>query len=106
MHHKVAAKVEHAGVYSQGADPLSFGEIDPNAAGGLLGGTAQLRRTGSSGSLASRGSLGGTVGQNATGANLMNQPQHMRNWLNPINMDSIVRKLNVSTLAVMSENII
>ena len=106
VHHKVAAKVEHAGVYSQGADPLSFGEIDPNTGGGLLGGTAQLRRTGSSGSLASRGSLGGTVSQNSAGANLMNQPQHMRNWLNPINMDSIVRKLNVSTSSVTSENII
>jgi pSer/pThr/pTyr-binding forkhead associated (FHA) protein len=97
VHHKVAAKVEHAGIYGQGNDPLSFvGDLDPNAAGGLLGGPGQLRRTGSSGSLNSRGSLNGAVNQNGAGVNLLNQPQHMRNWLNPINMDSIVRKLNVS----------
>jgi hypothetical protein len=106
VHHKVAAKVEHAGVYSQGSDPLNFGELDPNTGGGLLGGPGQLRRTGSSGSLASRGSLSGSVNQNGAGVNLMNQPQHMRNWLNPINMDSIVRKLNVSTLAIMCRNVI
>lgn len=105
VHHKVAAKVEHAGVYGQGQDPLSFvGDLDPNAGGGLLGGPGQLRRTGSSGSLTSRGALNGSVNQNGAVVNLLNQPQHMRNWLNPINMDSIVRKLNVSLLALAEEN--
>ena len=96
VHHKVAAKVEYAGVYSQGNDPLNLtGDLDPNA-GGVLG-PGQLRRTGSAGSLATRGSLNGNMNQAQAGVNLLNQPQHMRNWLNPINMDSIVRKLNVST---------
>jgi hypothetical protein len=102
VHHKVAAKVEHAGIYGQGSDPLSLvGDLDPNVGGGLLGGPGQLRRTGSSGSLASRGSVNGSV-QNGAGVNLLNQPQHMRNWLNPINMDSIVRKLNVSGPSVLA----
>ena len=98
VHHKVAAKVEHAGVYGQGNDPLNFGDLDPNSGGGLLGGPSQMRRNGSAGSLASRGALNPAISQAGAGVGVMNQPQHMRNWLNPISMEHIVKRLNVSEL--------
>ena len=98
VHHKVAAKVEHAGIYGQGNDALNFGELDPSAGGGLLAGPGQLRRTGSSGSLTTRGGLNTAMNQNGAGMGVMSQPQHMRNWLNPISMEHIVKKLHVSKL--------
>lgn len=92
VHHKVAAKVEHAGIYGQGTDALSFGDLDPSAGPGLMGPhQLQLKRSNSSGSMAGRG------GMNQTAMNMggMSQPQHMRNWLNPITTEHIVKKLNV-----------
>ena len=97
VHHKVAAKVEHAGIYGQGNDPLNFGDLDPSAGGGLLAGPNQLRRTGSSGSLAGRGGLNAAVNQAGAGMGVLNQQQHMRNYMNPISTEQIVKKLNVST---------
>lgn len=96
VHHKVAAKVEHSGVYGQGNDALNFGELDPSAGGGLLAGPGQLRRTGSAGSLTTRGGLNQAMNQAGPGVGVMNQQPHMRNWLNPISMEHIVKKLNVS----------
>lgn len=95
VHHKVAAKVEHAGIYGQGTDGLSFGELDPTAGGGILAPPSQLRRTGSQGSVNGRGTLNGAAGQGAAGVGMVNQPQHLRNWLNPITTDQIMKKLNV-----------
>lgn len=96
VHHKVAAKVEHAGVYGQGNEALNFGELDPSAGSGMMAGAGQLRRSGSQGSLASRGTINPAVSQAAASMGVMNQPQHMRNWLNPITTEHIVKKLNVS----------
>ncbi|KAK3696753.1 hypothetical protein LTR37_017777 [Vermiconidia calcicola] len=93
VHHKVAAKVEHAGVYGQGSDPLNFGDLDPSSGSPLLAGPSPLRRSGSQGSLPGRGSLNQAMGQ-TNGVNAVSQQQHMRNWLNPISMEHIVKKLN------------
>lgn len=97
VHHKVAAKVEHAGIYGQGGDPLNFGELDPSLNGGILAAPHQLKRTGSQGSLSQRGPAGAPgIPQGALNAGLINQPQHMRAWLNPITTEHLVKKLNVS----------
>ena len=97
VHHKVAAKVEHAGIYGQGNDPLNFGELDPSVSGGLLAPPHQLKRTGSQGSLNARGPIGVPgITQGAMSAGIISQPQHMRAWLNPITTEHLVRKLNVS----------
>ncbi|KAK5113139.1 hypothetical protein LTR85_010957 [Meristemomyces frigidus] len=97
VHHKVAAKVEHAGIYSQGSDPLNFGELDPSVNGGLLTAPHQLKRTGSQGSLNTRGPVGVPgIPPGAMNAGAINQPQHMRAWLNPITTEHLVKKLNVS----------
>lgn len=96
VHHKVAAKVEYAGIYGQGTDPLNFGELDPSVNGGLLT-TPQLKRTGSQGQVNGRGP-NGTPGMTQSGMNagVINTPQHMRAWLNPITTEHLVKKLNVS----------
>jgi hypothetical protein len=97
VHHKVAAKVEHAGIYGQGADALNFGDLDPSAGPGLMSShQLQLKRSNSSGSTNGRGGMsqaGSQVQMNMVG---LSQPQHMRNWLNPITTEHIVKKLNVS----------
>ena len=93
VHHKVAAKVEHAGVYSQGNDALNFGELDPSAGGGMNG--QNLKRAGSQGSMNGRGPAN-MAGQIPMQGQVMGQPVHVRNWLNPITTEHIVRKLNVS----------
>lgn len=100
VHHKVAAKVEHSGIYGQGGDSLTFGELlDPSAGGGLMASPhqMQLKRNNSNGSMNGRGGMNPAASQ-GTAMNMgqISQPQHMRNWLNPITTEHIVKKLNVS----------
>jgi hypothetical protein len=54
-----------------------------------------LKRTGSQGSMNGRGAANMT-GQVPMQGQVMGQPVHVRNWLNPITTEHIVRKLNVS----------
>jgi hypothetical protein len=95
VHHKVSAKVEHAGFFGQTNDPLNF-DIDPSSGSPLVASPSPLRRNGSQGSLAGRGALNAAMNQAANGVGAISQQQHMRNWLNPISMEHIVKKLNVS----------
>lgn len=96
VHHKVAAKVEHAGVYPQGNDGLNFGDLDPSAGGGLLVSGQPMKRNGSQSSINGRGTVN-IPGQIALNGPIGGQPAHVRNWLNPITTEHIVKKLNVST---------
>lgn len=95
VHHKVAAKVEHAGVYGQNPDVLSFGDLDPSAGGGLMASSQQMKRTGSQTSMNGR-APGAMPGQTAMNGGMLGQPGQMRNWLNPITTEHLVKKLNVS----------
>lgn len=97
VHHKVAAKVEYAGIYAEGSDSHNFGSLDPNSNGSLIPGAQQLKRSSSQDALNGRRAVP-APGINQAGANMgaMGQPQHMRNWLNPITTEHIVKKLNVS----------
>ena len=95
VHHKVAAKVEYAGVYAPPVESLNFGDLD-NGAGGPFGAPHQLKRNGSQGSISGRSIVSVPPGQAGLGPNFLNQPQHIRNWLNPITTEHIVKKLNVS----------
>lgn len=94
VHHKVSAKVEHAGFFGQTNDPLNFGDLDPSSGSGMASGPSQIRRNGSHGSMAGRGGLNAVMNQAANGVGAIAQQQHMRNWLNPISMEHIVKKLN------------
>ncbi|KAL1640613.1 hypothetical protein SLS58_006808 [Diplodia intermedia] len=102
VHHKVAAKVEHAGIYpNNNVLDLNFGDLDPSVNGNMLAsplgqGVGQGRgRTGSQGSMASNGRLG-SVPQNVPGNNMAGMPQqrHTNFWLQPVTMEQIVKKLN------------
>ncbi|KXT13928.1 hypothetical protein AC579_2383 [Pseudocercospora musae] len=103
VHHKVAAKVEHAGIYGQGQDALNFGDLDPSAGPGLMA-PHQLKRNGSQGSINGRGSMSQVPSQAAMNMGMLNQPQHMRNWLNPITTEHIVRKLNHEMKLAMQQS--
>ena len=99
VHHKVAARVELAGFY--GANnmlDLNFGDLDPSASAGLLGaslvqGGGLMRRTASQSSVGSNGRAPSLVGN---GAGNMAQQRQQHFWLQTVNMDQIVKKLNVS----------
>ncbi|KAL9609174.1 MAG: hypothetical protein Q9167_006033 [Letrouitia subvulpina] len=101
VHHKVSAKVEHAGVYGSGANVLdiNFGDIDPNSGGQLVGqqinhGVPQLRGRGSSQSSIGSGGratgLSSIVGSHQGG---LAQQRQMNFWMNPITIEQVVKKL-------------
>ena len=103
VHHKVAARVEHAGLYANSTNvmDLNFGDIDPTSGGGMMAPSlpqslGQTRgRAGSQGSVGSSGRVSGP--SSIAGSNIggMGQPRHMNFWLTPITMEQIVRKLTV-----------
>ncbi|KAF1983791.1 hypothetical protein K402DRAFT_423389 [Aulographum hederae CBS 113979] len=97
VHHKVAAKVEHAGYYSSGNSmmDLNYGELDA-VQNGIMSAAqlSQMRgRPGSQGSMVSNGrlSMGGSsmAGSNMTGMSHHRQPL----WLQTITMDQVVKKI-------------
>lgn len=99
VHHKVAARVEHAGFYeSNSVLDLNFGDLDASATAGMMGGNlgqtlGQMRRTGSQSSLNSNSRM--SIGSAATNvSNIQQRAPHF--WLAPVNMDKIIQKLNVS----------
>lgn len=97
VHHKVAAKVEHAGVYGPTQDVISFGDLDPGVNGGIFMPVApQLKRNGSHGSMNRVMNMAtGQVGPVPSQAQPL-QPAHMRAWMNPISPDSVMKRINVS----------
>jgi len=93
VHHKVAARVEHAGAHV-GNFELNFGDIDPLINGPLIGppnghGSAQNSARGRNGSQSSRGSV--TNGNGAAGPGHRQQPIMMA----PVSMEMVVKRLNV-----------
>ncbi|KAL9581210.1 MAG: hypothetical protein Q9212_004036 [Teloschistes hypoglaucus] len=100
VHHKVSAKVEHAGVYGIGTSvlDLNFGDIDPATGNSLMGqsmghGIPQPRGRGASqGSIGSNGRLTGP-------SNMVNgvpngiAHRQMNLWMNPITIEQVVKRL-------------
>ena len=104
VHHKVSAKVEHAGIYNNNAGVLdiNFGDIDPGSGGGLMGPPypqhmAQMRgRNGSQGSVGSNGRMNGQSNMGAGYVNGMGMQRSMNVGNNAITIETLVRKLTVS----------
>lgn len=103
VHHKVAARVEHAGIYARSPNDvldLNFGELDSNQMQNMANGQQQLANM--RGRTPSQGSMNGQRMQMNGGAqayqNAMQQPRHPNFWLQPITMEQVVKKLNVSAL--------
>ncbi|KAI4203426.1 MAG: hypothetical protein LQ346_001775 [Caloplaca aetnensis] len=100
VHHKVSAKVEHAGVYGTGTSvlDLNFGDIDPNTGNALTGqpmshGMQQLRGRGASqGSMGSNGRSTGTSHM-ANGASSGIAQRQMNLWMNPVTVEQVVKRL-------------
>jgi hypothetical protein len=96
VHHKVSAKVEHAGIY--GANTildLNFADIDPTSGGGLLPSPlsqplSHLRGRSSS-SLSNRSSQSAAGNQ----INALHQQRQMNYWLSPITIEQVVKRLSV-----------
>ncbi|KAF2452562.1 hypothetical protein BDY21DRAFT_157709 [Lineolata rhizophorae] len=101
VHHKVAARVEHAGFYNNANNmmDLNFGDIDPSANGNMVGpqvgqGAGQIRRASNQGSLGNQGRMASAPPNVAGNQMSAAQQRHMSLWLNPISMEQIVKRLN------------
>jgi pSer/pThr/pTyr-binding forkhead associated (FHA) protein len=84
VHHKVAARVEHAGIYNQTAE-LNFGEMDPSH---------QMKRSGSQSSQQSAKANAMAAVMAARDSNAMQQPQWSRGWPSTVTTETIVKRLN------------
>ena len=104
VHHKVAAKVEHAGFLppTNNVLDMNFGDLDP-ANGSLLGGSTgamQMRaRTSSQGSIGSNGRIGPPTSVTGSQMSSMGQHRPMNFWLTPVTTEQIVKRLTVCILS-------
>ncbi|KAJ8105179.1 hypothetical protein OPT61_g10337 [Boeremia exigua] len=109
VHHKVAARVEHAGIYARSPNDvldLNFGEMDGNQMQNMGANGQQLANM--RGRTPSQGSMNGQRMQMAGGAqayqNAMQQPRHPNFWLQPITMEQVVKKLNAEMKAAKQQS--
>lgn len=97
VHHKVAAKVEHAGFLSTSNNVLdmNFGDLDPanNSMMMPAGGMPMRGRTASSSSMMSNGRMMNGGGMNGQVSGV---PQQRPFYLTPIATDQILKRLAVS----------
>lgn len=99
VHHKVAAKVEHAGPLSAPTNifDMNFGDLDPANGGMAIPGHPGMQMRGRTGSQSSIGSSvrvpGSVAGSNMNG---IAQQRPMSFWLTPVTTEQIVKKLTVS----------
>ena len=101
VHHKVAAKVEHAGYLGATNNVLdmNFGDLDP--ANGVMmvpsQGSMQMRgRAGSQGSVGSNARMGPPSSTAGSQMSAMGQQRPMSFWLTPVTTEQIVKRLTVS----------
>lgn len=104
VHHKVAARVEHAGIYSNDTRmlDLNLGDIDQTSGGSLIATPQGIRgRNGSHGALPNGGRYGSmTTGFNGNNVGAVGQQRQMNFWLTPITIEQIVKKLTVRGIIV------
>lgn len=104
VHHKVSAKVEHAGIYGNSSNvvDLNFGDMDPSSGNGIVGPSigqhlSQVRgRAGSQGSVSSNARILGQPITSGGNLNGMGAQRQMNSWMNPITIEQVVKKLTVS----------
>ncbi|KAG9235249.1 cytoplasm to vacuole targeting protein-like protein Vps64 [Amylocarpus encephaloides] len=99
VHHKVAAKVEHAGFLGATNNVLdmNFGDLDP-ANGAMMvpsQGSLQMRgRSSSQGSVNSNGRMGPPPSSTGSQMSVMGQQRPMNFWLTPVTTEQIVKRLS------------
>jgi hypothetical protein len=108
VHHKVAARVEHAGIYARTSSEmidLNFGELEGPQLSNIMGGNPQQQMANMRGRTPSQGSMNGQrlqgPGAMANYPNALQQPRHPNFWLQPITMEQVVKKLNVSLVCLL-----
>ncbi|KAL1612690.1 hypothetical protein SLS60_000919 [Paraconiothyrium brasiliense] len=111
VHHKVAARVEHAGIYSNTGNnmvDLNFGEMDGQQLSNMVGPGGQQQMINMRGRTPSQGSMNGQrlPGPAVMGSNVasMQQPRHPNFWLQPITMEQVVKKLNTEIKAARQQS--
>ncbi|KAL4926807.1 putative cytoplasm to vacuole targeting Vps64 [Aspergillus undulatus] len=96
VHHKVSAKVEHAGVY--GSVPniydLTLGDLDPASGNGLLPSPLSQPLSHMRGRAGSASSTRSTQ-SNASQFSAMQQQRQMNYWSSPLSIEQIVKRLTV-----------
>lgn len=112
VHHKVAARVEHAGIYTNTGNnmmDLNFGELENPQLSNLMGVGNQQQLTNMRGRTPSQGSMNGQrlqgpagpIGNNGNG---MQPTRHPNFWLQPITMEQVVKKLNAEIKAARQQS--
>ncbi|RDW72352.1 putative cytoplasm to vacuole targeting Vps64 [Aspergillus mulundensis] len=95
VHHKVAAKVEHAGVY--GTMPnifdLTLGDLDPASGNGLLPSPLSQPLNHLRGRAGSASSTRSAQSNASTQFSAMQQQRQMNYWSSPLSIEQIVKRL-------------
>ncbi|KAL1796833.1 hypothetical protein ACET3X_005373 [Alternaria dauci] len=111
VHHKVAARVEHAGIYARSSNEmidLNFGELEGPQLSNIMGGSPQQQMANMRGRTPSQGSMNGQrlqgPGAMANYPNALQQPRHPNFWLQPITMEQVVKKLNTEIKAAKQQS--
>ncbi|TGO33300.1 hypothetical protein BHYA_0254g00150 [Botrytis hyacinthi] len=98
VHHKVAAKVEHAGFAGSTNNVLdmSFGDLNPGNGSMMLPsqGPMMRGRTGSQSSIGSNGRVGLPGSVAGSQMSVMGQQRPMNFWLTPVTTEQIVKRLS------------
>lgn len=107
VHHKVAAKVEHAGFSGPTNNVLdmNFGDLDPANGTMMVPSQSALQmrgRSGSQGSVGSGGRLGPPASVAGSQMSMISQQRPMNFWLTPVTTEHIVKRLTVSYSNEMS----
>ncbi|CAL8576159.1 hypothetical protein XPA_002051 [Xanthoria parietina] len=97
VHHKVSAKVEHAGVYATGTSvlDLNFGDIDPSSGMGQSMGHGMQQLRGRGASQPSTVGNGRMTGPSSMGNGIPNgmAQRQLNLWMNPITIEHVVKRL-------------
>ncbi|KAJ5808074.1 hypothetical protein N7474_009343 [Penicillium riverlandense] len=95
VHHKVSAKVEHAGVYGTAPNilDLNFGDLDPASGGGLLPSPLSQPLSHLRGRAGSNVSNRSAQSAASTQLNALHQQRQMNYWNSPISIEQVAKRL-------------
>ena len=100
VHHKVSAKVELAGIYSNSRSMLDLVHGDSNSGPQYPGESigppmSQMRSRGNSNSITANNRLAGPPSLVASSSDIDGAQRQMNMWMGPITVEQVVRKLTV-----------
>jgi pSer/pThr/pTyr-binding forkhead associated (FHA) protein len=106
VHHKVSAKVEHAGVY--GTVPnifdLTLGDLDPASGNGLLPSPLSQPLSHLRGRAGSASSTRSAQSNASSQFNALQQQRQMNYWSSPLSIEQVVKRLTVGNPSLLLED--